>query len=216
MPIEVPVAALPRPSSGNGGGEAATISITDPTNAYISITGDGTGPIKYSTAGSVYPTVLDAGLSVPSSGNDGLFLLNGTSTVEASLDAVTDPNTLGTLKCGVVDCTSLKIGGTDFPANAASNSNQQILPADPQKGDMLFWNENEWSLVTSESVNDGALLTLRSGVPVWENSDMVRMVGTGSQVVELSAKDAILKANAKAMMDQANNSQNGILGLLNG
>lgn len=78
-------------------------------------------------------------------------------------------NTLGTLKCGIVDCTSLKIGGTDFPANAASNSNQQILPADPKKGDMLFWNGNKWALVNSESGSEGDLLTLINGFPVWKS-----------------------------------------------
>jgi len=80
-----------------------------------------------------------------------------------------DPNTLGTLKCGIVDCTSLKIGGTEFPANAASNSNQQILPADPQNGDMLFWNGSNWGLVKAESVSDGALLTLKDGVLMWKS-----------------------------------------------
>lgn len=80
-----------------------------------------------------------------------------------------DSNTLGTLKCGIVNCTSLKIGDTEFPANAASNSNQQILPADPKKGDMLFWNGSKWGLVNSVSVSEGALLTLINGVPVWKS-----------------------------------------------
>ena len=80
-----------------------------------------------------------------------------------------DSNTLGTLKCGIVDCTSLKIGGTDFPANAASNSNQQILPANPEKGDMLFWNGSKWGLVKSESGSEGDLLTLINGSPVWKS-----------------------------------------------
>jgi hypothetical protein len=65
-------------------------------------------------------------------------------------------NTLGTLKCGVVDCTSLKIGGTDFPAN-------------PKKGDMLFWDGDKWGFVKFKSKSDGALLTLIEGVPVWKS-----------------------------------------------
>ena len=59
--------------------------------------------------------------------------------------------------------------GYRVSANAASNSNQQILPADPKEGDMLFWNGNEWGLVEFKSGSEGALLTLIEGVPVWKS-----------------------------------------------
>jgi len=128
-------------------------------------------------------------LELINEGGDSSFVepsvTDATQVDQGNNNTVTDPNTLGTLKCGVVDCTSLKIGDTEFPANAASNSNQQILPANPQKGDMLFWNGSKWGLVKSESGSDGALLTLIDGVLMWKSyniqaDQIMRDLATGT------------------------------------
>jgi len=129
-----------------------------------------------------------------------------------------DSNTLGTLKCGIVNCTSLKIGDTEFPANAASNSNQQILPADPKKGNMLFWNGSKWGLVKSESGSDGALLTLINGVPVWKSyniqadqtmSDLT--TGTNPTGISLSQPQTQIQAQAIQTQGSLPNSTPGLI-----
>jgi len=114
-------------------------------------------------------------------------------------------NTLGTLKCGVVDCTSLKIGGTEFPANAASNSNQQILPANPEKGDMLFWNGSKWGLVKSESGSGVALLTLIKGVPVLKSyniqaDQIMRDLATGTN--QTDQVNTLISSTTAALLEQ--------------